>query len=201
MTADRPALRPAVFLDRDGVLNDPVVRDGKPYPPRSVSDVRVSTGAVEGCERLKAEGFVLAVVTNQPDVARGTTQYSTVNEINAYLQSRLPLDSVWVCPHDDPDRCSCRKPAPGLLYMAAEHHHIDLPASFLVGDRWRDIEAGQAAGCRTILISHRGYDEPLTVPPDHTAADLAHAAAWILEQHHAVTPEPQPPGVHVDYRQ
>lgn len=196
MTAERPALRSAVFLDRDGVLNDPVVRNGKPYPPAAVSDVRVSTGALEGCERLKAEGFVLAVVTNQPDVARGTTPYATVDGINAYLQSRLPLDSVWVCPHDDPDRCSCRKPAPGLLYMAAAHHHIDLQASFLVGDRGRDIEAGQAAGCRTVLISNPGYDEPLTAPPDYTAADLAQAAAWIVDQ-----PRPQDPGVRVDYRQ
>jgi D-glycero-D-manno-heptose 1,7-bisphosphate phosphatase len=194
VTGDRPTLRSAVFLDRDGVLNDAVVRDGKPYPPRGVSDVRVSTGAVEGCERLKAEGFVLAVVTNQPDVARGTTTYSTVEEINAYLQSRLPLDSVWVCPHDDPDRCSCRKPAPGLLHQAAEHHHVDLQTSFLVGDRWRDIEAGRAAGCRTVLISHPGYDEPLPAPPDYTAADLAQAASWILDQHQTVTPKTSAPG-------
>ena len=159
------APRRAVFLDRDGVLNEPCVRDGRPYPPLSVEELIISEGATEALHDLKKLGFVLIVVSNQPDVARGTLPESRVRDFNAALRRRLPaLDAVYVCIHDDKDACRCRKPLPGLLEQASKDHAIALEESYMVGDRWRDVDAGAAAGCRTILIS-RDYNER---PPAHT---------------------------------
>jgi D-glycero-D-manno-heptose 1,7-bisphosphate phosphatase len=172
--------RRAVFLDRDGVLNAAVVRDGLPYPPRSVDEVEVLPGAEEACNRLRAAGFDLVVVTNQPDIARGTQTLEAVDRINNALLAALPLDEVVVCPHDDADDCDCRKPRPGMLRAAAQRRGIDLSASFMVGDRWRDVEAGIQAGCRTVFID-RDYDER-SVQADVSVADLAEAAVWILDR-------------------
>jgi len=169
----------AVFLDRDGVLNAAVIRDGLPYPPRSVDEVEILPGVEEACTRLCGAGFDLVVVTNQPDIARGTQTLEAVHRINEGLLAALPLDEVVVCPHDDADGCDCRKPRPGMLVAAAQRRGIDLSASFMVGDRWRDIEAGIRAGCRTLLID-RHYDEP-SVRADVTVIDLGKAAVWILE--------------------
>jgi D-glycero-D-manno-heptose 1,7-bisphosphate phosphatase len=172
--------RRAVFLDRDGVLNAAVVRDGLPYPPRSVDELEILPGVEEACTGLRGAGFDLVVVTNQPDVARGTQTLEAVRRINDALLAALPLDEVVICPHDDADGCDCRKPKPGMLVAAAERRGIDLSASFMVGDRWRDVEAGIRAGCRTLLIG-RGYDERL-VQADVSVADLGEAAVWILER-------------------
>jgi D-glycero-D-manno-heptose 1,7-bisphosphate phosphatase len=172
--------RRAVFVDRDGVLNAAVVRDGLPYPPRSVDEVEILPGVEEACARLRRAGFDLVVVTNQPDIARGTQTLEAVGRINDALLAALPLDEVVVCPHDDVDRCDCRKPKPGMLVAAAQRRGIDLSASFMVGDRWRDVEAGIRAGCRTLLID-RGYDER-PVQADVSVADLGEAAVWILER-------------------
>ena len=171
--------RRAVFLDRDGVLNAAVVREGLPYPPRSVDEVEILPGVEEACARLRGAGFDLVVVTNQPDVARGTQSLETVHRINDTLLTALPLDEAVICPHDDADGCDCRKPKPGMLVAAAERRGIDLSASFMVGDRWRDVEAGIRAGCRTLLID-RDYDER-SVRADASVTDLGEAAVWILE--------------------
>jgi D-glycero-D-manno-heptose 1,7-bisphosphate phosphatase len=172
--------RRAVFLDRDGVINAAVVRDGRPYPPSSVDEVEVLPGAEEACNRLRAAGFDLVVVTNQPDIARGTQTFEAVHRINNALLAALPLDEVVVCPHDDDDDCDCRKPRPGMLLAAAQRRGIDLSTSFMVGDRWRDVEAGIRAGCRTVFID-RDYDER-SVQADVSVADLAEAAVWILDR-------------------
>jgi D-glycero-D-manno-heptose 1,7-bisphosphate phosphatase len=169
----------AVFLDRDGVLNAAVVRDGAPHPPADAEEVEVLPGVDEACRCLRAAGFELVVVTNQPDVARGTQTLEAVERINDVLRAALPLDEIVVCPHDDSDACDCRKPRPGMLVAAAGRRGIDLAASFMVGDRWRDVEAGRRAGCRTVFVD-RGYDEP-SAQPDVTVSDLAEAAVWILE--------------------
>ena len=170
----------AVFLDRDGVINESVVRDGKPYPPATIEEFRIYADAAEALGRLKAAGYRLIVVTNQPDVGRGTTPRSTVDSINAALQRALPVDEVLVCFHDDRDGCDCRKPKPGLLLEAAGRHGIDMQRSFMVGDRWRDIDCGAAAGCRSVLID-RGYRERSSDhPPDFRTDSLAGAAEWIL---------------------
>jgi len=170
----------AVFLDRDGVINASVVRNGKPYPPASADEMTILPGVPEALARLRAAGYELIVVTNQPDVARGTTPRATVDAIHAALQAALPLDAIYACFHDDADACHCRKPKPGLLVDAARDRGLDLATSFMVGDRWRDTDAGVAAGCRAIFID-RGYNER---KPERFAVNvpgLPEAAAWIIE--------------------
>lgn len=172
----------AVFLDRDGVLNQPIIRNGKPYPPLSIQETVIPPDATASLIRLKRCGFLLVVVTNQPDVGRGILGREAVETINSFLSEKLPLDDFFVCYHDDRDRCECRKPLPGLLFQAAAKHNIVLRDSYLVGDRWRDIDAGAAAGCKTVLIDY-GYNEQSPhSPPDASVASLSKAVEWILKQ-------------------
>jgi D-glycero-D-manno-heptose 1,7-bisphosphate phosphatase len=173
-----PEGRPGVFLDRDGVLNEAVVRDGTPHPPATVTAFRLLPGVIEACTRLEGAGFALVVVTNQPDLARGIQDRSVVDQMHEVLRGALPLEAVYLCPHDDSDGCSCRKPAPGMLLTAAGDLGIDLAQSVMVGDRWRDVEAGRRAGCRTVFID-RGYSESPPIDPDVTVDDLSGAANWI----------------------
>lgn len=168
---------PAVFLDRDGVINRAIVRAGKPYPPASLDELEILQGVEGALHRLKAAGFALVVVTNQPDVPRGGQRRSVVGAINAALAERLPLDEIRVCYHDDADRCGCRKPEPGLLLQAPPH---DLPRSVMVGDRWRDIEAGRRAGVGATILVGSGYDERCDVEPDLHVNSLELAVPWIL---------------------
>ncbi len=165
--------RRAVFLDRDGVLNHAIVRDGKPYPPASAAEMRIVEGAAEDLARLKDLGFLLLVVTNQPDVARGKQTLAAIDAIHRDLSQALPVDDFLVCAHDDKDGCACRKPAPGLLLQARERYQIDLEHSFMVGDRWRDIDAGSSAGCRTVLLDLGYRERGPSSPPDARVAILA----------------------------
>lgn len=170
----------AVFLDRDGVLNDAVVRNGKPYSPAGLHELVIPPDVPDALRTLRAAGFALLVVTNQPEVARGAQMREVVEAINAALRARLPLDDVFVCYHDDRDCCACRKPQPGLLLQAAAEHRIDLARSFMVGDRWRDVEAGRRAGCFTVRLE-RHYDDPgPESPPHYIAESFEDAASWIL---------------------
>jgi D-glycero-D-manno-heptose 1,7-bisphosphate phosphatase len=171
----------AVFLDRDGVLNEAPLRDGKPMSPMGVAEVVVPADVPKALERLRRAGFLLIMVTNQPNIARGHQSREAVYAINQHLQKVLQLDAAETCEHDDADNCDCRKPKPGMLLRAAARDHIALDASFLVGDRWRDIEAGRRAGCRTILIGD-GYGEALPSPPDAAASTLTEATEWILAE-------------------
>lgn len=180
-------MRRAVFLDRDGVLNRVVVRNGKLHPPSGPSEVEVLPGAVEACTILQAAGFLLIVVTNQPDVARGTQQYEIVEAINRVLRAQIPVDDIRVCYHDGPDGCSCRKPQPGLLLQAAKDWEIDLAKSFMVGDRWKDIEAGRRAGCKTVLIDC-GYAEAQSSVPDYRVGRLLEATDRIINQRYDSSP-------------
>jgi D-glycero-D-manno-heptose 1,7-bisphosphate phosphatase len=175
---DNKMRRRAVFLDRDGVINRARVHDGHPDPPADLSELEILDGVPEALERLCVAGFRLIVVTNQPDVARGTQTCAGVETIHAALRARLPLDEIRVCYHDDADRCSCRKPAAGLLLEAARDAQLDLSACFMVGDRWRDMEAGRRAGCTTIFIDH-GYAEKQPVDFDLRVQSLAEASEWI----------------------
>jgi D-glycero-D-manno-heptose 1,7-bisphosphate phosphatase len=158
--------RPAVFLDRDGVLNEAVLRDGRPHPPVSPDEVVLRAGAAATCARLRAAGFLLVMVTNQPDIARGTATRAAVDRINDRLVTGLALDAACVCPHDDADACGCRKPAPGLILDAADRFDVDLGASLMVGDRWRDIAAGAAAGVSTVWVRST-YNERAPRDPNH----------------------------------
>jgi D-glycero-D-manno-heptose 1,7-bisphosphate phosphatase len=131
--------------------------------------------------RLKKAGYLLLVVTNQPDVARGTTERAAVEAINSAIGAALGVDDFFVCWHDDADGCGCRKPKPGLLLEGAERYGVDLNRSFLIGDRWRDIDAGAAAGCRTVQID-RGYHERAPGhAPDFRAESIGEAVGWVLQ--------------------
>ena len=171
----------AVFLDRDGVLNKAFVRNGKPHSPDTIEEMIIFPDAATALDRLRRHGFRLIVATNQPDIARKRLTRREVDAMNAHLCSKLPLDAVEVCPHDDSDNCECRKPKPGLLVRAAQRDGISLDQSFMIGDRYRDIEAGHSAGCRTILIGD-GYGETFNAQPDAELATLTEAADWILKQ-------------------
>ena len=179
-------MRRAVFLDRDGVINRALIREGKPNAPRVLAEFEILPGVPDALRQLRESGYLLIVVTNQPDVPRGRTSRQDVDAIHARLGQMLPVDDIRVCYHDDDDRCACRKPSPGMLYAAAVERDIRLAGSYLVGDRWRDIAAGRRAGCTTILVDS-GHDEPTSVEPEVRLPDLARAAAWILSR-----PEDQP---------
>jgi len=174
-------LRPAIFFDRDGVLNEAIVRGGKPFPPHDLSELVITEGAPAALAALKREGFLLIVVTNQPDLARGKTSRDGVDIINARLAEHLLLDAIEVCPHDDEEQCDCRKPRPGMILRTQDRFGVDLALSFMVGDRWRDVEAGRRAGCRTILIGD-GYGETFPSAPTTKVTSLHEAASWIIER-------------------
>jgi D-glycero-D-manno-heptose 1,7-bisphosphate phosphatase len=167
----------AIFLDRDGVINRAVIRGGKPYPPERVDSVEVAADVAPALARLKAAGYQLVVVTNQPDVARGVQRREVVEAIHASLAAWLPIDEFRVCYHDDRDGCVCRKPQPGLLL---EPPTVDVARSVMVGDRWRDIEAGRRAGVRAAVLVDNGSGEPCDIEPDVRVGSLGAAADWIL---------------------
>jgi D-glycero-D-manno-heptose 1,7-bisphosphate phosphatase len=176
--------RRAVFLDRDGVLNRPVVRSGQPHPPSGVEDFELYNDVADGCARLKAAEFLLVVITNQPDVGRGTQSRGAVEAMHVKMQSALPsLDRIEICYHAGErygDPCNCRKPRPGMILRAAAELKIDLGASYVIGDRWRDIDCARAAGCRAIFIE-RGYKENLRETPDFTVANFGDAVSALLD--------------------
>lgn len=182
MPADRRKAVPAVFLDRDGVINRALDRHGKPYPPASLAEFEILPGVPEACAKLKQAGFLLVVATNQPDVGRGALAQSVVEAIHARMTAALPIDRVEVCYHPGAGapECDCRKPKPGMLLRAARELGIDLARSWMVGDRWRDIDCGRAAGCRTVFIDY-GYDEALRRTPDYRVKNPVEAVKVILD--------------------
>jgi D-glycero-D-manno-heptose 1,7-bisphosphate phosphatase len=171
----------AVFLDRDGVINRAIVRDGRPFPPSSMDELEILDGVPEALAQLKAAGFVLLVVTNQPDVATGRAERSFVEAVHRHMAAELPIDRFYACYHGPEDDCACRKPQPGMLLQAASEHHLDLTASSIVGDRWRDIEAGRAVGCTTFFVD-RGYREQQPEQVDYRVKDLSEAAGIIISR-------------------
>jgi len=170
---------PAVFLDRDGVLIEAPLVDGRPVAVHEAEAMVVLPGVVDALGELRAAGLVLVCVTNQPDVARGLVDAEIVDRANRFLSAHLGLDAVRCCPHDDPDPFGCRKPAPGLIVDAAAELDLDLSRSVVVGDRWRDVEAGRRAGCRTVFVD-RDYDERIPTSPDTVVRELGQAVPWIV---------------------
>ena len=179
MNLSQPKLKRAVFLDRDGVLNRAIVQDGKPYPPYTLDEMEILPGTLDALTELHSAGFLLIVVTNQPDVARGKILREVVLEMNAYLMAQLPLHAFYTCFHDGSDGCACRKPLPGALLAAAKDHQLVLSQSYMVGDRWRDVEAGQRAGCKSIFIDY-GYQEQQPERVDFRVKSLSEAVPFIL---------------------
>lgn len=172
---------PAVFLDRDGIINRSVVRNGKPYPPASLDELEILPGAVHSLKRIATVGYTLIAVTNQPDVARGTQSREAVEAINTRIMEQLPITEIFTCYHDTKDNCPCRKPKPGLILQGAEKYGIDLANSWMVGDRWKDISAGQAAGLRTVFVDYH-YNETYSGPSaDFVIEDMVALAEIILQ--------------------
>ncbi len=167
-------MRRAVFLDRDGVINRAIVRDGLPYPPANLDELEILPGVAEALQKLHEENYLLIVVTNQPDVARGIINKADVEKINSHLFSLLPLDYIKTCYHDSGHDCLCRKPLPGAIIESSKENQIDLSKSFMVGDRWRDVEAGKSAGCKTFFINYH-YAEKQPVKPDFIVSSLLEA--------------------------
>lgn len=175
-------MRRAVFVDRDGVLNAAVVENGRPHPPAAAADLKFLPGVRERVAALKGQGFLVVCVTNQPDVARGTATRAAVDEINARVLAEMRLDDLLVCYHDDRDACDCRKPRPGLLLEAARRMAIDLGRSYMIGDRWKDIACGAAAGCATVFVDY-AYAEPYRGPaPSHVSAAAVEAFDYVLSK-------------------
>lgn len=186
MGIDSLGPRRAVFFDRDGVLNEAVVRDGMPHPPESLASLRFTDGAVDAVAAVRAAGFLTIAVTNQPDVARRIATREAVEAINVRVADELALDGLYACFHDTTDDCECRKPKPGMLHRAAADYGIDLRASYVVGDRIKDIECGRAAGCATVFVD-RGYAEtPAHVGADACVASVRDAVGYILQREPAV---------------
>lgn len=171
--------RRAVFLDRDGVLTAGTRRDGRSYAPTTLDELVVLPGAADAVRRLKDAGYVVVVVTNQPDVGNGTFTSAVLDEMHLHLLDVVLADAIEVCTCGD--GCRRYKPAPGMLEDAADTHAIDLAASWMVGDRWRDVGAGKAAGCRTVFID-LGYDEALKDQPDHIVSSLDSAVTCIVDR-------------------
>jgi D-glycero-D-manno-heptose 1,7-bisphosphate phosphatase len=166
-------------LDRDGVINKSVVQRGIPHPPATLGEFELLEGVSEAVERIRQAGYAVIVVTNQPDVARGDQAQAVVEAMHDVVHRAVAPDAIMVCYHDDSDGCQCRKPAPGLLHQAARDLGLNLTRSFMVGDRWRDIEAGRRAGCRTVYVDS-GYAERRPDEPDAVVTDLPEAVTWIL---------------------
>lgn len=173
----------AVFLDRDGVINRAVVRDGKPYPPATLEEFEFLPGVERTMRSLRVAGYLVIVVTNQPDVATGVQHRDVVEAMHGKLRAAELCDDIKVCYHTEASGCDCRKPKPGMLIEAAREWGIDLADSFLVGDRWRDVAAGKAAGCYTFFIDYK-YREQRADNPDAVVASLEDAGRLILQETH-----------------
>lgn len=168
-----------VFLDRDGVINRPIFRDGRSFAPRCLNDFYIYPLVKKSCELLKRAGFIIVVVTNQPDVGENITDISIMDEMHELMVKNLPIDSVYACLHRKDEDCLCRKPKPGLIFDALQDYDIDLDLSYLVGDRWSDIELARVVKCKSIFID-LGYDELKPNSQFATVKDLYEATKFIL---------------------
>lgn len=170
-------MKQAIFLDRDGVINSTIIKEGKPFSPRKFEDFKLVDGVKDILERFKARGWLNIIVTNQPDIARGLMKKEELQKMHNLIRENLPVDDIFICPHDDADNCNCRKPKPGMLLEAAKKWDIDLNESFMIGDSWKDIEAGRNAGCTTLLI-----DSPYNkqIDSDLRANELSALSEMIL---------------------
>lgn len=179
------ALRPAVFLDRDGTINVEVNYLGDP------AGFQLLPGVTAAIRRLNQAGLPVIVVTNQSGIGRGYYSLDAMTAVHQRMAAELAaagahVDALYFCPHRPEDGCSCRKPAPGLLIHAAAELDIDLARSVMIGDKFSDLMAGQAVGCCTVLVltGHGANEWALGdhLEPDHVAADLFSAVAWWLEK-------------------
>jgi D-glycero-D-manno-heptose 1,7-bisphosphate phosphatase len=168
------SLQPAIFLDRDGTLMEEVGYCADP------AQVRVYPGVAEALQNLHEAGYLLILITNQSGIGRGYFTDADYRAVQAEFERQIQparLDAVYYCPDATPS--ACRKPSPGMLLEAAREHSIDLALSYMVGDKASDIEAGQAAGCHTILVQTGYGREQADVQPTFTSANFTEAARFI----------------------
>lgn len=175
-------MKKAIYLDRDGVINKLITRNGKAQAPYTLEEFDLYPGVIEACEQIKKSEFLSIIVTNQPDVARGWVSAESVHMINDRILELLPIDDIKICFHTNSDQCKCRKPMPGMLLEAAQEWDIDLSESFMIGDRYGDVFAGAAAGCKTILV---GPGDLVSIQgdfptPDYKVDSLLEAVQIIL---------------------
>jgi D-glycero-D-manno-heptose 1,7-bisphosphate phosphatase len=172
-------LKKAIFLDADGVLNAAILVSGKPAAPTTVAELVIPAEVKPALDRLKSAGYLLICVTNKPDIERGLMTQADVDAIYKKMRAELPLDDVFICYAENSD---CYKPKPGMLLAATKKYGIDLASSYMIGDRWSDIRAGQNAGCKTIWINRDYPNQEIPAPPaDYTTHSLAKATEWILK--------------------
>jgi D-glycero-D-manno-heptose 1,7-bisphosphate phosphatase len=171
-------LSPAVFLDRDGVVIETFVRNGKPKAISQIKDLRIFPNVKEGIQKLVLSKFQIVVITNQPDVSRGITSLDQVELLHKKISELTGIRYFYTCIHSQNDNCACRKPKTGLLELAAKDLGIDLSKSFLVGDRWSDIEAGNKVNCKCYFIDY-GYDERIPVGEFEVVSSLYEAVQFI----------------------
>ena len=169
----------AVFADRDGVLCANMMRDGRPVAPTRLEDFRLLPGVEDAVRDLRSAGYLVIVVTNQSDVGTGRTPRATVEAMHDLIRKRLMVDDIKACFHTNEDACACRKPKPGMILEAAAERHIDLAGSFIVGDRWSDVVAGQKAGCCTIFVDY-GHEPDAPGKADKVVSSFAEAVRLIL---------------------
>lgn len=168
----------AIFVDRDGVINNVYIREGKSYPPYTLQELFLLEGVKDAFQMSKDMGFLNIIVTNQPDIANGKQSIEMMEKIHDFIKERVPIDDIFVCLHADRDQCLCRKPLPGMLLSAQEKWHINFKKSFLVGDRWRDIGAAQAVGCESFFVEYN-YQEQRPSPPYYAVTSLKEAVEKI----------------------
>ena len=173
-------MRRAIFLDRDGTLNKAFIKNGLPFSPSSFNEFEILPGVKESLLKLKKLNFVCLLITNQPDVSRGKIKKNVVIQMNNFLKSEIKLDDIFICYHDDHDNCECRKPKPGLLLNAKKKWNINLNKSYMIGDRWKDIQAGINAGCKTVFINN-GYKDNKKIKANFITDSLLDAV-YILEK-------------------
>ena len=170
-------MKRAVFLDRDGVVNEVVFRNGEVASPRSLEEFTWTEDIQKAINQLKSASFLVFIITNQPDIARKKMDPLFLDQVSKLIHQELPIDEIVVCPHDNQDNCPCRKPKPGMILTLAQKWNIDLSQSFLIGDSWKDMSAGKAANCKTILIQ-RDYN--LETEADFKVKNMASATDLIF---------------------
>ena len=173
-------MRVAVFFERDGILTLPKVERTFQVVPKTVEELEINKAALKPLQQLKDAGFMLIATTNQPGISRGYISRREVDRMHELLQRVFPLDDLLMCPHDDFDRCPCRKPKPGLLREAAFKHQISLDHSFFISDKWQDAEAAHNAGVTSLLVKSPWNGSGHV---DFVLPDIASAAAKAIQFH------------------
>lgn len=170
-------MKKAVFIERDGVLNEVKTGPKHQITPLTLDEFKVKKEAEPALKKLKAAGFVLIVTSNQPGLSRGYQSRRELDRMHDIVKRCFPLDDLLVCPHDESDHCPCRKPRPGLLIEAAFKWHLNLDHSFVISDKWQDAEAARTAGCTSLLVQSPWVGN---VHHDFVMPDIDAIAAKIL---------------------